>query len=467
MGSGDSAVRGDPRRRIAIDGYNLALKQGTGVATYGRGLANGIRRLGLGLDGVFGVNAPDRADPLRREIAIYDPPADTRRRNLINFVRGAAEVGAAWASRPQAREIVFSGAVVPETARDRLPAFDRVWNYRRLFTLAQHHLRHTGRRLRLHMADPPAVMHWTYPVPVELAGARNIYTVHDLVPLRLPHTTLDDKPRTLKLLRLLAAEADHLVTVSEASRRDLVDVLGVAPERVTNTWQSVAPPPASPPEHTAALARGALGLEPDGYLLFFGAIEPKKNVGRMIEAFLASGSDKPLVIVGKQAWKSEEELKLLFEDHIKYVAQENGRLVTRRKIILLDYAPFRLLVSLIRGAKAVLFPSLYEGFGLPALEAMSLGTPVLTSNTSSLPEVVGDAAVKVDPYDVRAMVEGIRALDSDDELLGHLSWAGRRQAAIFSAAAYERRLSDLYARLGVTLEASAPEPVPLPEYEPG
>lgn len=82
----------------------------------------------------------------------------------------------------------------------------------------------------------------------------------------------------------------------------------------------------------------------------------------------------------------------------------------------------------------MLFPSLYEGFGLPALEAMSLGTPVLTSNTSSLPEVVGDAAVKVNPYDIRAMVEGIRVLDADEELREHLAWAGRRRAAPPSSA---------------------------------
>ena len=191
--------------------------------------------------------------------------------------------------------------------------------------------------------------------------------------------------------------------------------------------------------------------------MFFGAIEPKKNVGRMIEAFLSSGSELPLVIVGKQAWKSEEELKLLFDDHIRYQVQEGSILRTKRKIILLDYAPFRLLISLIRGAKAALFPSLYEGFGLPALEAMKLGTPVMTSNTSSLPEVVGDAAITVDPYDVRAMVEAIRALDSDADLRGWLEQAGPRRAALFSAEQYERRLAEVYGRLGVKVEPGAGE----------
>jgi glycosyltransferase involved in cell wall biosynthesis len=115
-------------------------------------------------------------------------------------------------------------------------------------------------------------------------------------------------------------------------------------------------------------------------------------------------------------------------------------------VLQIDYAPFPLLVSLIRGAKAVLFPSLYEGFGLPALESMSLGTPVLTSNTASMPEVVGDAALQVDPYDTRALVEGIRALDSDADLRGRLAEAGPVRAEDFSPERYQARLTEVYSK---------------------
>jgi glycosyltransferase involved in cell wall biosynthesis len=298
-------------------------------------------------------------------------------------------------------------------------------------------------------------MHWTYPLPLKVPGAKNIYTLHDLVPLRLPHTTLDVKRRYLRLCRMLVRDADHIVTVSEASRNDIIGLLGADPEKVTNTWQAVDIPAkfsAKPEALARAEVEGSTGLAWGGYFLFFGAIEPKKNVGRLIEAYLASESPHPLVLVGKRAWKSEEELRLLFDDNIRWISEENGRLVTRRKIILLDYAPFRLLVSLIRGARAVLFPSLYEGFGLPALEAMSLGTPVLTSNTASLPEVVGDAAIQVDPYDVQALAEGIRALDADAELRARLALAGPKQAEQFSCERYDRRLAALYASLGLSAE---------------
>ncbi len=123
--------------------------------------------------------------------------------------------------------------------------------------------------------------------------------------------------------------------------------------------------------------------------------------------------------------------------------------------MLLDYAPFRLLVNLIRGARAVLFPSLYEGFGLPALEAMLLGTPVVTSNTASMPEVVGDAALTVDPYDVSALVRAIQAVDGDAELRARLAAAGPRRAAQFSPERYAARLEALYARLGVPADRPA------------
>src|SRR5919206_3744750 len=131
------------------------------------------------------------------------------------------------------------------------------------------------------------------------------------------------------------------------------------------------------------------------------------------------------------------------------MVQEGAVLRTRRKIILLDYAPFRLLVNLIRGARAVLFPSLYEGFGLPALEAMLLGTPVITSNTASMPEVVGEAALQVDPYDISALVQAIQAVDGDAELRARMAEAGPRRAALFSPERYAARLEALYARLGV------------------
>jgi glycosyltransferase involved in cell wall biosynthesis len=441
------------RPRIFLDGYNLDLEQGTGVATYARTLSFRLGALGAEVGVLYGGRNPTPKDPLLREVRFFDARAEERRK-IADFVKDLRRLlGVPFGVT--AREVPVTGRVITRSFEARLPHFDRLYNYERLYGLALAGFKLWNLRMTVRLPQTPDIMHWTYPLPLKVPGAKNIYTLHDLVPLRLPHTTLDVKCRYLRLCRMLVREADHIVTVSESSRNDIVSLLGADPEKVTVTWQA-ADIPAKFAKKPEALARaeveGSTGLSWGGYFLFFGAIEPKKNVGRLIEAYLAAESPHPLVLVGKQAWKSEEELRLLFEDNIRWISTENGRLVTRRKIVLLDYAPFRLLVSLIRGARAVLFPSLYEGFGLPALEAMSLGTPVLTSNTASLPEVVGDAAIMVDPYDVQAMAEGIRALDADAELRARLSLAGPKRAEEFSLERYDRRLAALYARLGLSAE---------------
>jgi len=436
--------------RVFLDGYNLALDQGTGVATYARNLSFAMGRLGFDVGVLYGTRASPSINPLIREIAFFDERVGDPPKWLVVLRRMRRMLRSPIGE--DAVRVPITGQIIATTFRDRMPHFDEIWNTQDLFQQAYAYSRVFSGRLAVNLPQRPALMHWTYPLPLRARGARNIYTLHDLVPLRLPYTTLDNKRRYFRLNRMLGRRANHIVTVSEASKRDIVSLLGVPEERVTNTYQAVDIPPRfmkTPYSDVVGEIAGSFGLTAGQYWLFFGAIEPKKNVGRMIQAFLASGVEGPLVIVGKKAWKSEDELRLMFDDHIRMLVQEGQTLRTRRKIILLDYAPFRLLVNLIRGARAVLFPSLYEGFGLPALESMLLGTPVITSNTASMPEVVGDAALTVDPYDISALVAAIRAVDGDPELRARLAEAGPRQAALFSPERYAARLQTLYAGLGV------------------
>lgn len=440
--------------RIFIDGYNLSLQQGTGVATYARNLSFCLRDLGAEVGVLYGTKSSTISmNSLIREIAFFDPLAGrpSKLAEIVHVMRRALTTPLGEI----ATQVPITGRVVRDAFRARLPHFDHMWNVQNLYEAQRLHFNLYVNRMSVHFRHPPQVMHWTYPLALKARGARNIYTMHDLVPLRLPYTTLDNKRTYFRLTRQLARRGDHIITVSEASKRDIVSLLGIPEEKVTNTYQAVDIPARfanKPITDVKTEVEGTFGLGYQKYFLFFGAIEPKKNVGRMIEAYLASGVKDPLVIVGKKAWKSEEELRLLFEnEHVRYLMTRDGMTETRYRVQLVDYASFPLLVSLIRGAKAVLFPSLYEGFGLPALESMLLGTPVMTSNTSSMPEVVGDAAMKVDPYDIRAMVDAIRALDTDVGLRSRLSELGPRQASLFSPERYQVRVRDAYAKLGVRL----------------
>ncbi len=428
------------RISVGIDGYNFAIPKGTGIATYGFNLARTLSEAGHRIEGVFGLHVG--ADSKLRETLFFERIGKEQTGRRVFGSRWRRRIGMAratidpWLS-PTALDVPLTGGVDKEAFADTLPHFDRLVSSRGLFQSAQRHFSVTGRMLTLRVERPPEIMHWTYPVPVRIEGARNIYTIHDLVPLRLPYTTLGDKPRFDRLIRACCANADHICTVSEYSRRDLVERIGIDPAKVTNTYQTALLPDrirAEPAEAAAAIVQRTLGLVPRGYFLFFGSLEPKKNLGRLLEAYLGVGLDTPLVIVGARAWMSEDELSLL-------PAQDD------RRVVRLDYLSRELLLRVVRSAKGVLFPSISEGFGLPALEAMQLGTPVLTSNGSSLPEVAGDAAVLVDPYDVGAIADGIRRLDRDDALCASLSEAGPVQAERFSRAAYLDRLEAMYARV--------------------
>jgi glycosyltransferase involved in cell wall biosynthesis len=432
--------------RILIDGYNLGLEKGTGVATYARNLSFALHGLGHEVGVLYGGRASAFREPLIREIAFFDsnvgdPPLWLRKLNAIrDGLRGPFG--------HRALPIPLSGTVILDTFKSRLPHFDALYNAENLFTRAHNQFAFWKRMGQVHGGFRADLVHWTYPLPLYVGGgSRNVYTLHDLVPLRLPYTTLEKKRRYFQMCRKIVERADHIVTVSETSKRDIVNILGVPPDRITNTYQAVSIPDKyrlKPEEVVKREVEGTFGLAFKGYFLFFGSIEPKKNLGRLIEAYLGSAVDTPLVIVGAQAWKSEQELRLLYDDHIRSLITDGRETRVKRRVVQLDYAPFPLLVSLIRGAKATMFPSIYEGFGLPVLESMLLGTPVLSSNVSSIPEVAGDAACLVDPYDTRQMAEAIRALDADAALRGSLVERGLRQARLFDEQAYQRRLAEMY-----------------------
>jgi len=423
--------------RVCIDGFNLSLEKGSGIATYARTLHDGLAGLGLETQLLMGPARDPGSNGLLNEIALSDGvPVKSTRKSVSRFLSNRT-------SRPVREAVVVgrSGEVIaPRT--EILDRADVIWSCQDIFHTANWdygaHSRFT--ELRLGSATEAArtdVTHWTSVLPIREIRTANLYTIHDLVPLRLPHATLDDKGRYFGMCAEICRKADHVVTVSEQSKADIIRLFGIDETRITNTYQAIdvaGALEAASDDEVAAEIESALGLSWRGYFLYFGAVEPKKNIGRLVEAYLTSGVKTPLILVGGRAWLEESETGLI------------DSIVAGERIRRFDYLPRQLLTSLVRGARATLFPSIYEGFGLPVVESMALGTPVLTSNSGALAEVAGDAALLVDPLDVRGIKRGIQMLDADEAMRGALTARGLGQAEKFSAQAYRGRLAELYRR---------------------
>lgn len=431
---------------VCIDGYNIGLAKGSGIATYGRNLLTNVRAMGLDTQILYGPGAKRNANNVVNETALTDVDKPRKVNKRERFIRTlTSRLGR------DAYPIQPSGEVVWPSRGGGRPDASLFWASQDLFhyanrSYAAYRTETPVRFTKCEGLPGPSVMHWTATLPVHAKGIPNIYTFHDLIPLRLPHTTTDDKSIYMAMCRGIVNRADHIAVVSETTRQDVIRLLGVSEDRVTNTYQAVSLPEklVSRPQSEVALElEGVFNLGWKEYFLHFGAIEPKKNLGRIVEAYLASGLKTPLVVIGGRAWLDEGETALLNQ-----VRRDGGPAASR--IRQYEYMPFSMLISLIRGAKATLFPSLYEGFGLPVLESMALQTAVLTSTGGSLPEVAGDAAVSVDPYDVQAMTRGLQALDADEGLRTELVQRGIVQAGRFTPQAYQERLSTLYQAVGVS-----------------
>lgn len=430
---------------IFYDGLNLSLKAGTGVATYARNLISTAHDLGYSTSVLYSSRSGVPKNPLLRQIALYDDGVASRP-SLPQVVSNALSgiVAAPFGASPIP---VKDTSVVAPANRSLDRRVSGAYLMKDAYVRASQHFKRYGKRLPLEIESRPALGHFTYPIPMRVRKIANIYTIHDLVPLIFPALTADDKRFYYSLLKDICRRADHIVTVSEASRRDIVKIFNVPEARVTNTYQAVSMPPAALAKSEAEVANeisGLFGLDWRDYFLFVGAIEPKKNILRLIEAYLAAKVSQPLVLIGAPGWSGDKERALADDPRFGYYSYQRDVIAPRRHIRRFEYVSHSHLVSLIRGARGVLFPSLYEGFGLPVLEAMSLSTPVLSSTSGSIPEIAGSAALLVDPYDTDAITRGIQTLSQDEDRWTELAALGTIQAEKFSTSVYRSKIEDLY-----------------------
>lgn len=260
--------------------------------------------------------------------------------------------------------------------------------------------------------------------PLLYSPCPRVITVHDVTFFLLPERYPLVRRLHFQVLTLLGVRRAKLLVVPSVSvREDTAAVLRLRRDRIRVTYEGVEP--AFRPldrEASAALARDKYGL-PDGYLLSLGTREPGKNrmtLFRALTFLREDGHDIHLAVVGQTGWKVDEEQGLLVE------------LGLQDRVHFTGYVPQADLPALYNGATAFVFPSLYEGFGLPVLEAMACGVPVITSNVSALPEVAGGAALLVDPHDAEAIARAIARVIDEPALARLLARAGIERAAEFT-----------------------------------
>lgn len=289
------------------------------------------------------------------------------------------------------------------------------------------------RILKEHKIDLLHSLHYTSPY---LLPNQSIITFHDLTFFKFPQEHTFAKRMFFKTsIRLSLRKADAIITVSENTREDVLRISQYPGEKVFSIPLGVGPNfQKIVDEHKLSTVVEKYNL-PEKYVLFVGTIEPRKNLEVLLEAHEKIQNDRSpldLVLVGKLGWKFKDVLKRI----------ENSQYSNR--IHRLGYVDYEDLPYLYNLAQVFTYPSLYEGFGLPVLEAMACGTPVITSDASSLPEIVGDAGVLIPPRDVGALQESIWRIMNDEKLRAELSNAGMSRASMYSWENTARKTYEVY-----------------------
>ncbi len=270
--------------------------------------------------------------------------------------------------------------------------------------------------------EDAALFHSTEHLLLPLKRVPTILTVHDLIFKRFPeyHKPLNRWYLNLTM-PLYVRRADSVIAVSLATKRDIVSAYGIPSDRIKVVYE--AADPRFGPRSIAEIerARAKYGL-PERYVLFVGTVEPRKNLLRFLEVYrriFAAGLTDAFVVVGRRGWLASGFFEKLKDE-------------TLPPVVLTGFVEDDDLPAVYAGAQALVFPSLFEGFGLPVLEAMACGTPVAASRSGSLPEIGGDAAVYFDPESVDEMESTLEKLLSDADFAEHLRRKGMERASEFS-----------------------------------
>lgn len=313
-------------------------------------------------------------------------------------------------------------------------------NFRRasVWTPSHHRLEQWTLRLEISRLDMD-LLHSPDFIPPFRRNCKSVITVHDLAFLLYPHFLTQESARYYSQIDQAVRRTDHIIAVSEATKHDLVQRLGVPESKVSVIYEASARQYRQlPADEARRYVSSKYDLNED-YIFFVSTIEPRKNVPGLLKAYRglldAYKLKVKLVLAGGQGWLSDEVLATV------------EKLNLSEQVRFLGRVPSADLPFLYNAARLLVHPSFYEGFGLPPLEAMACGTPVVVSNVSAMPEVVGDAGVMVDPNDISEMTVGMYRVLTDDQLRAEMIHKGLARAACFSWDKAAHQTLELYARV--------------------
>jgi len=398
---------------VLIDGYNLELAQGTGIATVCLTLIDALKALKADVN----VLSSSRAtrNQILNEVLFFD----ARPKRLgVSHILGALKAVSGVGLRPRPIEIgrIVSKVNVGRFHRDVVPSTG-IYALGDCYQISNTLHRMFGMTTCISNPGKVDIWHATSPLPIKVKKTRKITTIHDIIPLRLPHMTAEDKKAFFMNIHNSIRDSDLIMCDSENTKTDVLEFFDVDPDRLHVVYLPIALDVRWPDKERIYSCLERYGLKFKHYVLYVGALEPRKNIGGLARAYAGIDTDIPLVMVGK---------------HHKLWEEETRRLALIKNVHILDYISHEDLSCLYAGASVFVFPSFYEGFGLPPLEAMTFGCPVITSDVSSLPELYGDAVLYVNPSDVLDIRQKIEQVLSNAELRDRLSAAGLERAKKFS-----------------------------------
>jgi glycosyltransferase involved in cell wall biosynthesis len=429
------------KKKILIDTRNLSLLDGTGIATYARNLAYIIKDLNYEVGLLLDRKKNFQKNEKLNEINFYDDKSyDTffkYFKNLKSFL-------------PYFNNKYFNlnkdKVINTDYFRNFYPFYNFLANSNNIIEISRIKFSLYRQLTNLipnnKINDCIDIYHSTSPLPLLLKGKINICTIHDIIPLEYPYFSDDNKKNYYQLIKKILKNYNHIISVSDVTKKSLINFFDIEEKKITTTYQSVHIPEniksLDIKSENFSLFLDNFSLKAKNYFIVYGTIERRKNILKIISSFLSiPNKNFKLVIIGKLGHYADKELETLSD-------LKNNKL--NKRILFFNYLKRDILLNLIKGSKAIINTSFAEGFGLQLLEGMNLGVPVIASNIRAHQEIGGDASLYVDPASEEQITKAMIDIIDNEQLVNQLVDKGYKQSKLFTKEIVQSKVASVYSQ---------------------